>query len=211
MTLNTTLKLILRCCPARTRHLPTGAADRTLTDIELYDVYQTKGAACDKQIEAILKRLKKNAAPPGEQAAASQAKEKPAERTHLRRARGTPCDPRGRPHPDRRSWTLFRAEASRGVRDQPGGLANSEAFHVVVGARPSQQGFRRKAAVIKDAAHQQSGPLSLRLAAVSVGRTDTALGAFYRRLSARAGKAKAITATARKIAIVGLDCLEGGC
>jgi transposase len=51
----------------------------------------------------------------------------------------------------------------------------------------------------------------LRLAAVSVGRTDTALGAFYRRLSARAGKAKAITATARKIATVGLDCLEGGC
>jgi CRP-like cAMP-binding protein len=33
MTLNTTLKLILRCCPARTRHLPTGAADRTLTPL----------------------------------------------------------------------------------------------------------------------------------------------------------------------------------
>ena len=37
----------------------------------------------------------------------------------------------------------------------------------------------------------------LRLAAVTVGRTDTALGAFYRRLSARIGKAKAVTATAR--------------
>ena len=32
--------------------------------LELYDVYQTKVTACDKQIEAILKRLKKNAAPP---------------------------------------------------------------------------------------------------------------------------------------------------
>ena len=31
----------------------------------------------------------------------------------------------------------------------------------------------------------------LRLAAISVGRTDTALGAFYRRLAARIGKAKA--------------------
>jgi len=40
----------------------------------------------------------------------------------------------------------------------------------------------------------------LRLAAVTVGRTQTALGAFYRRLSARIGKAKAVTATARKIA-----------
>jgi transposase len=42
----------------------------------------------------------------------------------------------------------------------------------------------------------------LRLVAVTVGRTDTALGAFYRRLSARIGKAKALTATARKIAIL---------
>lgn len=41
----------------------------------------------------------------------------------------------------------------------------------------------------------------LRLAAVTVGRTDTALGAFYRRLAARIGKSKAVTATARKIAV----------
>ena len=40
------------------------------------------------------------------------------------------------------------------------------------------------------------------LVATSVGRTDTALGAFYRRLAARIGKAKALTATARKIAIL---------
>jgi transposase len=42
----------------------------------------------------------------------------------------------------------------------------------------------------------------LRLAAVGVGRTETALGAFYRRLSARVGKAKAVTATARKITVL---------
>ncbi|WP_137921573.1 IS110 family transposase [Hydrogenophaga sp. 2FB] len=42
----------------------------------------------------------------------------------------------------------------------------------------------------------------LRLVAVNVGRTETALGAFYRRLAARIGKAKAVTATARKIAIL---------
>lgn len=41
----------------------------------------------------------------------------------------------------------------------------------------------------------------LRLAAVTVGRTNTALGAFYRRLAARIGNAKAVTATARKIAV----------
>jgi transposase len=37
---------------------------------------------------------------------------------------------------------------------------------------------------------------------VNVGRTQTALGAFYRRLAARTGKAKAVTATARELAIL---------
>jgi transposase len=42
----------------------------------------------------------------------------------------------------------------------------------------------------------------LRIAAMSVGRSDNALGAFYRRMAARVGKAKAITATARKLALL---------
>jgi transposase len=42
----------------------------------------------------------------------------------------------------------------------------------------------------------------LRMAAMSLGRSDHALGAFYRRLAARVGKPKAITATARKLAIL---------
>jgi hypothetical protein len=50
----------------------------------------------------------------------------------------------------------------------------------------------------------------LRLAAVTVGRTDTALGAFYRRLSARIGKAKAVTATARKIAVLFYNAARHG-
>jgi hypothetical protein len=50
----------------------------------------------------------------------------------------------------------------------------------------------------------------LRLAAVTVGRTETALGAFYRRLSARIGKAKAVTATARKIAVLFYNAVRHG-
>ena len=42
----------------------------------------------------------------------------------------------------------------------------------------------------------------LRQVAMNLGRTQTALGAFYRRLAFRVGKAKAITATARKLAIL---------
>jgi transposase len=50
----------------------------------------------------------------------------------------------------------------------------------------------------------------LRLAAVTVGRTNTALGAFYRRLAARVGKAKAVTATARKIAVLFYNAMRFG-
>jgi transposase len=49
----------------------------------------------------------------------------------------------------------------------------------------------------------------LRMAAMSLGRTQTALGAFYRRLAFRVGKAKAITATARKLAVLVYRTLKG--
>jgi len=50
----------------------------------------------------------------------------------------------------------------------------------------------------------------LRLAATTIGRSDTALGAFYRRLSARIGKQKAVTATARKIAVLFYNAVRHG-
>lgn len=48
-----------------------------------------------------------------------------------------------------------------------------------------------------------------RLAAQSLGRSRTALGGFYRRLSSRIGKNKALTATARKLAILFYRLLKG--
>jgi hypothetical protein len=50
----------------------------------------------------------------------------------------------------------------------------------------------------------------LRIAAVNVGKTETALGAFYRRLAGRVGKAKAVTATARKLAILFYSLMRHG-
>jgi transposase len=49
-----------------------------------------------------------------------------------------------------------------------------------------------------------------RSAAVNVGKTQTALGAFYRRLAARTGKAKAVTATARKLGVLFYNALRFG-
>lgn len=51
---------------------------------------------------------------------------------------------------------------------------------------------------------------SFRIAAMTLGRTETALGAFYRRLAYRVGKAKAITATARKLAMLVYRTLKEG-
>ena len=49
----------------------------------------------------------------------------------------------------------------------------------------------------------------LRMAALSLVRGQTALGAFYRRLAVRVGKPKALTATARKLAILVYRTLTG--
>lgn len=52
--------------------------------------------------------------------------------------------------------------------------------------------------------------VQLRLSAITIGRTNTALGAFYRRLGVRIGKAKAVTATARKLAVLLYNALRYG-
>jgi transposase len=48
-----------------------------------------------------------------------------------------------------------------------------------------------------------------RICAMALGRGPTALGAFYRRLAFRIGKAKALTATARKLAVLFYRLLTG--
>jgi hypothetical protein len=54
------------------------------------------------------------------------------------------------------------------------------------------------------------GPAAIfRMSAMTLGRTQTALGAFYRRLAARIGKPQAITATARKLATLVYRALKG--
>ena len=51
---------------------------------------------------------------------------------------------------------------------------------------------------------------TLRMAAQTISRTDTALGAFYRQKAANRGKTKAITATARKLAVLIYTLLSTG-
>ena len=68
-------------------------------------------------------------------------------------------------------------------------------------------GGRRISSRTQPSANRAAG--ILRMVAMSLGRTNTALGAFYRRLSARIGKPQAITATARKLAVLVYRTLNG--
>jgi transposase len=177
--------------------------------LELYDVYQTKVTACDTQIEAILKRLKKNAASP-------KSKLLP---TRQRRQPNAPgFDARGALH------------AILGVDlTQIDGLGPSLALKLVgecgttLEAWPTAKHFTSWLAlaphnkisggrVLSSKTRRTSNRAAslLRLAAGTVGRTDTAQDTFYRRLSACIGKAKAITATAGKIAVQFYNTLRHG-
>ena len=178
--------------------------------LELYEVYQTKVTACDEQIEAILKRLKKNAPPPASKLLPVR------QRTHQPNA----------PAFDARS----ALHAILGVDlTQINGLGPYLALKLVgecgtnLAAWPTAKHFTSWLAlaphnkisggkVLSSKTRRTSNRAAslLRLAAGTVGRTDTALGAFYRRLSARVGKAKAITATARKIAVLFYNTLRHG-
>jgi transposase len=178
--------------------------------LELYDVYQTKVTACDKQIEVILKRLKQTAAPPA---------------TKLLPARQRTGQPN--------ALTFDVREALHAILGvdltQINGLGPFLALKLVgecgtnLAAWPTAKHFTSWLAlaphnkisggkVLSSKTRRTSNRAAslLRLAAGTVGRTDTALGAFYRRLSARIGKAKAITATARKIAVLFYNTLRHG-
>jgi transposase len=178
--------------------------------LELYDVYQTKVMACDKQIEAILKRLKKTAIPPADKLTST--------RQRTRQPNAPAFDARAALH------------AILGVDlTQIDGLGPYLALKLVgecgtsLEAWPTAKHFTSWLAlaphnkisggkVLSSKTRRTSNRAAslLRLAAGTVGRTDTALGAFYRRLSARVGKAKAITATARKIAVLFYNMLRHG-
>lgn len=73
-----------------------------------------------------------------------------------------------------------------------------------------QQDLRGQAVVVAETPLSSRAAALSRLAAITIGRGDTALGASYRRPSARVGKQKPVTATARKIAVLFYNALRFG-
>jgi transposase len=178
--------------------------------LELYDTYQSKIAECDARVEAVLGRLR--------DAAAIAAQPLPSARHRDATANAPSFDARAALH------------AVLGVDlTQIHGLGPSLALKLVgecgtdLSAWPDAKHFtswlclapsnKISGGKVLSTRTRRSGSRAaalLRLAAVTVGRTQTALGAFYRRLSARIGKAKAVTAAARKIAVLFYNTLRHG-
>lgn len=178
--------------------------------LELYDVYQAKVVACDGQIEAILKRLRKAAPPP--------ASELPPVRQRSRQPNAPAFDARAALHAIlgvdlTQIHGLGPYLALKLVGECGTNLTawpSAKHFTSWLGLAPHNKISGGKVLSSKTRRTSNRAAALLRLAAVTVGRTDTALGAFYRRLSARVGKAKAITATARKIAVLFYNTLRHG-
>jgi hypothetical protein len=179
--------------------------------LELYDTYHSKITECDARVETVLGRLRNAASPSAHQPL-------PPARHRDATANAPTFDARAALH------------AVLGVDlTQIHGLGASLALKLVgecgtdLSAWPDAKHFtswlclapgnKISGGKVLSTRTRRSGSRAaalLRLAAVTVGRTQTALGAFYRRLAARIGKAKAVTATARKIAVLFYNTLRHG-
>src|ERR1700733_5995495 len=106
-------------------------------------------------------------------------------------------------------WAFTRTQAHRRVRHRFAGMAERQATSWLCLA-PGNKISGGKTLSSRTRRSSSRAAALLRLAATTVGRSDTALGAFYRRLSSRAGKSKAVTATARKIAVFFFNTLRHG-
>jgi hypothetical protein len=96
-------------------------------------------------------------------------------------------------------FTFGRSERSRWA-DARNPVAHREAFRLLAQPRARQQGLWGQAAQRPDQTLASRVAAALRLAASSLYHSRSALGAFHRRLKARLGAPKAITATAHKLA-----------
>ena len=177
--------------------------------LELYDTYQAKMAECDEAIETTLAGI----AP-----AEASSDTLPEARHRTRQSNEPKFDVR---------TALFRV---LGIDlTQVHGFGSNTALRLVgecgtdMSRWPTAKHFTSwltlcpgnkisggKVLSSKSRRSSNRAAVVLRLAALNVGKTQTALGAFYRRLAARAGKAKAVTATARKLAVLFYNTLRYG-
>jgi transposase len=178
--------------------------------LQLFDVHQDQLAACDRAIQAQLDTLTRAAPapstplPPSRKRRSAHSNEPQFDlRTplhHLTNTDLSQIDGIG-PH------TALRLVAEIGTDMTRWPTEQHFTSWLTLAPRNKISGGRLLSSRTQPSANRAAA--ILRMAAMTLGRTSTALGAFYRRLSSRVGKAKAITATARKLAILVYRSLKG--
>jgi transposase len=172
-------------------------------NLELFDVYQQQLAACDTAIAGHLTRLIGDARAPAAPLPAARPRHRPRDneprldlRTPLHQLTGVDLSQLDGIGP----YNALRLLAEIGTDMSRWPTEKHFTSWLTLAPANKVSGGRLLSSRTPPSANRAAA--ILRLAAMNLGRTQTALGAFYRRLAFRIGKAKAVTATARKLAIL---------
>lgn len=177
--------------------------------LELWDFYQAKIAECDLEIEAALKSLnEKRPTPEKPLPARRQPKVKHEPSFDVRTALYTMLGADLSQIHGFGPYTVLRLVAECG--DDMTKWPTEKHFTSWLSLAPGNKISGGRVLSSRTRRSSNRTAALLRLVAVTVGKTQTALGAFYRRLGARIGKAKAVTATARKLAVLFYRALRLG-
>lgn len=179
-------------------------------NLQLYASYAASLSECDQAIEAYLKTLAAQSPEPREPLATPPKRSRPRPqepsfdmRAYLYRLHGVDLsriDGIG-------SYQALRITSEIGLDMSRWRTENHFTAWLTLAPQNKVSGGRLLSS--KTHASANRAKAMFRMIAMSLTRTETALGAFYRRLAGRIGKAKAITATARKVAILVYRMLKG--
>jgi transposase len=178
--------------------------------LELYDSYQEQIEACDQEIEATLKSLQDEAISLEALPAARYKKTRQANEPRFE-ARELLFGVLGTDLSQIHGFSAYTAlklvgECGMDMSRWP----TEKHFTSWLTLAPGNKISGGKVLSTKTRRSANRAAKIFRLCAVNVGQTSTALGAFYRRLASRVGKAKAVTATARKLAVLFYNALRYG-
>jgi len=177
--------------------------------LELYDFHQAKVAECDVEIEAVLGGLNaQRVTPDAPLPSVRHAKSRNEPAFEVRPALYTLLGADLSQIHGFGPYTVLRLVGECG--DDMTKWPTAKHFTSWLSLAPGNKISGGRLLSSKTRRSSNRATAVLRIAAVNSGKTQTALGAFYRRLAARTGKAKAVTATARKLAILFYNALRFG-
>lgn len=180
--------------------------------LELFDVYQEKINACDDEIEKCLFQFESRVEISEEELSKRITKRRASDKnaplfnlkSHLLRMTGV--DLTAVPGIDAHSGIKIISEIGLDLSR----WKNAKQFASWLGICPGNKVSGGKKLSGKSKRTKNRAASAFRMAASTLHRSDSALGAFLRRLKSRLGPGKAIAATAHKLAVIIFNMLKRG-